>query len=161
MPKSTVRKKKVYTPPAEMRPQATAAARKPSPTWLPATAVGLIIFAIVWLVVYYLTGQFFDLEIEFDHLSLYHLFRTTCLAFHCHLLILVKFLGPPAAVSSLIRRTSGKNRHPPRSAYPPFQTGMFAESSVRSIVVSNPSAEDKRQIIAQFVYLRFMRISVS
>ncbi|HEX6871358.1 MAG TPA: cell division protein CrgA, partial [Micromonosporaceae bacterium] len=61
MPKSSVRKKKVYTPPAELRPQTTAAAKKPSPTWVPATAVGLLLFAIVWLVAYYLTGQFFDL----------------------------------------------------------------------------------------------------
>ena len=56
MPKSSVRKKKVYTPPAELRPQAAAAAaKKPSPTWVPATAVALIVFAIVWLVLYYLT----------------------------------------------------------------------------------------------------------
>jgi hypothetical protein len=69
VPKSSVRKKKVYTPPAELRPQATAAARKPSPTWIPATAVGLIIFAIVYLVTYYLTGQFFDLGDSFLFLA--------------------------------------------------------------------------------------------
>lgn len=69
MPKSTVRKKKVYTPPAELRPQTTAAARKPSPTWLPATAVGLIVFAIAYLVVYYLTGQWFDLGPSFTFLA--------------------------------------------------------------------------------------------
>ncbi|PZM94919.1 MAG: septation inhibitor protein [Actinobacteria bacterium] len=55
MPKSQVRKKKVYTPPADIRPTATAANRKPSPTWVPATGVGLIIFGILWLVVYYLS----------------------------------------------------------------------------------------------------------
>lgn len=69
MPKSSVRKKKVYTPPAELRPQTAAAARKPSPTWLPATAVGLIVFAIAWLVIYYLTGQFFDLGDSFAFLA--------------------------------------------------------------------------------------------
>jgi hypothetical protein len=65
VPQSSVRKKKVYTPPAELRPQTAAAARKPSPTWIPATAVGLIIFAIAWLVTYYLTGQWFDLGENF------------------------------------------------------------------------------------------------
>ncbi len=56
MPKSSVRKKKVYTPPTDVRPAATAAARRPSPTWLPATAVALIVAGILWLVFYYLTG---------------------------------------------------------------------------------------------------------
>jgi hypothetical protein len=68
VPKSSVRKKKVYTPPADLRPQ-TAAARKPSPTWIPATAVGLIIFAILYLVTYYLTGQWFDLGDSFAFLA--------------------------------------------------------------------------------------------
>src|SRR6185369_12592099 len=69
VPKSTVRKKKVYTPPAELRPQTAAAARKPSPTWIPATAVGLVAFAIIYLVVYYLTSQFFDLGSSFSFLA--------------------------------------------------------------------------------------------
>jgi hypothetical protein len=71
VPKSTVRKKKVYTPPTELRPQAAAvaAAKKPSPTWIPATAVGLIVFAIGWLVVYYLTTQFYDLPDSFAFLA--------------------------------------------------------------------------------------------
>lgn len=69
MPKSQVRKKKVYTPPAELRPQTTAAARKPSPTWLPVTAVSLIVFAIAYLVVYYLTSQWFDLGSNFSFLA--------------------------------------------------------------------------------------------
>lgn len=55
MPKSQVRKKKVYTPPSDVRPTATAAARKPSPVWLPITAVTLIVLGIAWLVVYYLS----------------------------------------------------------------------------------------------------------
>ena len=55
MPKSQVRKKKVYTPPTDVRPAATAATKKPSPIWLPITAVALIVFGIGWLVVYYLS----------------------------------------------------------------------------------------------------------
>lgn len=55
MPKSTIRKKKVYTPPAEIRPASEASRRKPSPWWLPATAVGMIIVGIAWLVVFYVT----------------------------------------------------------------------------------------------------------
>ena len=58
MPKSQVRKKKVYTPPTDVRPTTTTAAtRKPSPVWLPATAVALIVAGIGWLVVYYLSEQ--------------------------------------------------------------------------------------------------------
>ena len=53
--KVQVRKKKVYTPPTDIRPAATAATRKPSPVWLPVTAVALIVFGIAWLVVYYLS----------------------------------------------------------------------------------------------------------
>lgn len=60
MPKSTVRKKKVYTPPAELRPQQTAAAKRPSPVWVPATSVAFIVIGIAWLVVYYLTTGFRD-----------------------------------------------------------------------------------------------------
>ncbi len=56
MPKSQVRKKKVYTPPADVRPTTTAnAAKKPSPIWLPIAAVTLIVAGIGWLVVYYLS----------------------------------------------------------------------------------------------------------
>jgi hypothetical protein len=69
VPKSTVRKKKVYTPPAEMRPQTTAAANRPSPPWVAATAVGLVGFAIFWLVVYYLTTGFRDLGDNFAFLA--------------------------------------------------------------------------------------------
>ncbi|MEV6925429.1 cell division protein CrgA [Dactylosporangium sp. NPDC051485] len=64
MPKSTVRKKKVYTAPAELRPQgeATAAQRRPSPVWVPALAVALVVIGIAWLVSYYLTQGFFDVD---------------------------------------------------------------------------------------------------
>jgi hypothetical protein len=64
-----VRKKKVYTPPAELRPQGAAAARRPSPTWIPVTAVGLIVFAIAWLVTYYLTSGWTDLGESFLFLA--------------------------------------------------------------------------------------------
>ena len=63
MPKSTVRKKKVYTPPAELRPQETASARRrPSPVWVPALAVSCVAIGIAWLVAYYLTQGFFDVD---------------------------------------------------------------------------------------------------
>ncbi len=57
MPKSEVRKKKVYTPPAELRSTTASKATKPSPVWVPALAVALIVFGIGWLVVYYLSSQ--------------------------------------------------------------------------------------------------------
>jgi hypothetical protein len=59
VPKSQVRKKKVYTPPTDVRPTSTAASRKPSPIWLPISAVTLIVFGIGWLVTYYLSAQEF------------------------------------------------------------------------------------------------------
>jgi len=55
VPKSQVRKKKVYTPPTDVRPSATAVSRKPSPRWVPVSAVVLIVLGIAWLVVYYLS----------------------------------------------------------------------------------------------------------
>ena len=57
MPNSTVRKKKVYTPPAELRGSAAASTKQPSPTWVGATAVGLILFGLAWLVVFYISDQ--------------------------------------------------------------------------------------------------------
>lgn len=62
MPKSQVRKKKVYTPPTDIRPTATASAKKPSPIWLPITAVALIVVGIAWLVVFYLSEQEYPVE---------------------------------------------------------------------------------------------------
>ncbi len=57
MPKSKVRQKKIYTPPAEYGTRPTAAAaRRPSPVWVPVLAISLIVFGIGWLVVYYLSG---------------------------------------------------------------------------------------------------------
>lgn len=65
MPKSHVRKKKVYTPPADVRPAAVASVatrRKPSPLWLPITAVSLIVFGIAWLVVFYLSSGLYPVQ---------------------------------------------------------------------------------------------------
>jgi len=53
VPKSHVRKKKVYTPPAEVRPVAESARRRPSSPWVPATGSGLIVLGILWLVLFY------------------------------------------------------------------------------------------------------------
>ncbi len=62
MPKSQVRKKKVYTPPTDIRPTTTASAKKPSPIWLPIAAVALIVVGIAWLVVFYLSEQEYPVE---------------------------------------------------------------------------------------------------
>jgi len=65
VPKSHVRKKKVYTPPADVRPAAVgsvAARKKPSPMWLPITAVTLIVLGIAWLVVFYLSGGLYPVQ---------------------------------------------------------------------------------------------------
>jgi membrane-bound ClpP family serine protease len=51
VPKSKVRKKTVYTPPAEVRP--TGRKRGPSPQAVPIVAVGLMVLGIVWLIIYY------------------------------------------------------------------------------------------------------------
>lgn len=59
MPKSQVRKKKIYTPPTDIRPMASTASRKPSPVWLPVTAVALIVFGILWIVVFYLSEAYY------------------------------------------------------------------------------------------------------
>ena len=57
MPKSQVRKKKVYTPPSDISPAVKAAANNPSPAWVPISAVALIVIGIAWLVIYYLSEQ--------------------------------------------------------------------------------------------------------
>ncbi len=62
MPKSTVRKKKVYTPPADMRPGAAAATKQPSPPWVGFTAVALIVLGLAWLVVFYISDQRYPVE---------------------------------------------------------------------------------------------------
>jgi len=54
VPKSRVRKKTVYVPPADVRPP-TNRKRGPSPRWLPISAVVLLVVGVLWLVVYYLS----------------------------------------------------------------------------------------------------------
>ncbi|GAB3996022.1 cell division protein CrgA [Glycomyces albus] len=56
MPKSRVRKKKVYSNPTGKGSQ-TGESYEPSPLWVPITAVSLIVIGIGWLVLYYLSGQ--------------------------------------------------------------------------------------------------------
>jgi len=55
VPKSRVRKKKVYTPPTDVRPAGGAKKKKPSPRWVPVLAVALIVIGIGYLVVYYMS----------------------------------------------------------------------------------------------------------
>lgn len=64
MPKSRVRKKKVYTPPTDVRPAAATSARrvKPSGRWVPIVAVSLIVAGIAWLVTYYMTQGAYPVE---------------------------------------------------------------------------------------------------
>jgi len=61
VPKSRVRKKTVYVPPADVRPGAPRK-RGPSPRWLPVTAVVLLVLGITWLVVYYLSQGALPIE---------------------------------------------------------------------------------------------------
>jgi len=62
MPKSRVRKKKVYTAPAELRPKTPESSHQPSPTWVPVLAVSLVVLGIAWLVSYYMTQGAFPIE---------------------------------------------------------------------------------------------------
>jgi hypothetical protein len=64
VPKSRVRKKKVYTPPTDVRPPTAAATRKkrPSPRWVPGLAVGLIVAGIAWLATYYMSQASYPVE---------------------------------------------------------------------------------------------------
>ena len=54
MPKSRVRKRAVYTPPADVLPSASRTTRRkgPSPTWYP-----LMILGLTYIAVYYLAGE--------------------------------------------------------------------------------------------------------
>jgi Cell division protein CrgA len=73
VPKSRVRQKKVYTPPAEVSPRTAVSRKRPSPTWVPVTSLVLIFVGIGWLVTYYLSGglypvgswQYWNLAIGF------------------------------------------------------------------------------------------------
>lgn len=59
MPKSKVRKRAVYTPPADVLPSPARVARKkgPSPTWFVVLMLALLVVGLAWIVVYYLAGE--------------------------------------------------------------------------------------------------------
>lgn len=54
MPKSRVRKKKVYNAPESVVPRSDGHV-KASPRWLPGLALAFAAFGMAWLVVYYMT----------------------------------------------------------------------------------------------------------
>ncbi|MBA0124082.1 cell division protein CrgA [Haloechinothrix sp. YIM 98757] len=56
MPKSKVRKKTAYTPPADRRSSATAHAQGPTHPVYKAVMFGLMLLGLIWLVVNYLAG---------------------------------------------------------------------------------------------------------
>jgi hypothetical protein len=58
MPKSRVRKKKVYSSPGAPGTQ-SGDHYEPSPTWVPITAVVLIVIGIGWLTLFYLSGSMY------------------------------------------------------------------------------------------------------
>ncbi|MDQ3465501.1 MAG: cell division protein CrgA [Actinomycetota bacterium] len=59
MPKSKVRKKAAYTPPSDVLPSAASRARtkSPSPTWYAVVMIALMIIGLVYISVYYITGD--------------------------------------------------------------------------------------------------------
>jgi len=59
VPKSKVRKKSVYTPPADVLPARGAAAKaaRPSPRWYAPLMVALMLIGLAWIVVYYVAGD--------------------------------------------------------------------------------------------------------
>jgi hypothetical protein len=59
LPKSKVRKKSVYTPPAGVLPASAARARavQPSPRWYAVLMVALMLIGLLWIVVYYVAGD--------------------------------------------------------------------------------------------------------
>ena len=54
MPESKKRKKAVYTPPATASP---AKKKGPSPVWVPALMLALMLIGVAWLVVFYMVGD--------------------------------------------------------------------------------------------------------
>ena len=59
MPKSRVRKRAVYTPPADVLPSQVRTARRkgPSPVWYPVIMLTLMIVGLTYIAVYYLAGE--------------------------------------------------------------------------------------------------------
>lgn len=64
MPKSKVRKKSVYTPPAELRSIGKASAPGPSHPFYVAVMLGLMLLGLAWLVVNYLAGDRIPLLVD-------------------------------------------------------------------------------------------------
>ena len=54
MPESKKRKKAVYVPPPNLSP---AKKKGPSPVWVPALMLALMIIGVAWLVVFYMVGS--------------------------------------------------------------------------------------------------------
>ena len=59
MPKSRVRKRAVYTPPADVLPSSARTTRRkgPSPTWYPIVMLTLMVLWLAYIAVYYLAGE--------------------------------------------------------------------------------------------------------
>lgn len=59
MPKSKVRKKSAYTPPDSVLPSAASRARAkaPSPQWYAALMIALLVVGLVYIVLFYITGD--------------------------------------------------------------------------------------------------------
>ena len=57
MPKSKVRKKSAYTPPATVLQPGAARAATPSPRWYAPLMVGLMLIGLLWIVVFYVAGD--------------------------------------------------------------------------------------------------------
>jgi len=57
MPKSRVRKKKVYSSSGASASSTSGESYEPSPMWVPITAVALIVIGIGWLTLFYLSGM--------------------------------------------------------------------------------------------------------
>lgn len=59
MPKSKVRKKAVYTPPSDVLPSAASRSKTkaPSPTWYLILMIGLMLVGLIYIVIYYISGD--------------------------------------------------------------------------------------------------------
>lgn len=59
MPKSKVRKKAAHSPPSDVMTSAAsrAKAKSPSPTWYAVIMIGLMLIGLIYIVLYYITGD--------------------------------------------------------------------------------------------------------
>ena len=67
MPESKKRKKAVYVPPTNLQPRKK---KGPSPVWVPALMLGLMIVGVAWLVVFYMVGSSMPLVGGLDNYNL-------------------------------------------------------------------------------------------